>query len=213
MPPLPAVPGVIKFVIEGDTPANAWANVLHWSYSGTAPTPGDLNSFCESLYTAWNTNIMPNVVTTAHLLEVNAVDLSSDLGASGVWSASAAGTGADVETSGNLAVLVTKTIPRRYRGGHPRTYVLAGAPADLATASTWNSTLVNAITAAYGEVQTAMIGLTHGATTILTEVCVSYMESVGTPPVATRRAVPLVLTVNSAIAQARIGSQRRRIGR
>ena len=81
------------------------------------------------------------------------------------------------------------------------------------SSSVWTGTLATAVTAGYAAMQTAMIGLTHGTTTLLSEVSVSYTDKVENPVAPYRRAVPLVLTVGGATALTHIATQRRRLGR
>jgi hypothetical protein len=213
MPPLPSVATVLRLTIEGDTPTHAWANVLHWNYTGGVPSSVNCKNFADQLFGAWGTNFGPFMLTGSHVLRATCVDLSSPTGGSGEQIGSMAGTAGAVEIPGSAAVLVKKVIGRRYRGGHPRTYVFAGIQTDLADPSHWGNTLLTGVFGAYEAVRVAMDGHTDGATTLGVEVVVSYVDKATNPVAPYHRAVPLVFPVASFSVESAIGTQRRRIGR
>jgi hypothetical protein len=110
-------------------------------------------------------------------------------------------------------VLVSKHVGRRYRGGHPRSYLNVGISSDLADESHWAGLFTAGVTTAYAALSTAMLGHTSGSTTLDGEVTVSYVDKAVNPVAPFRRPTPLVLPVLAATAQTQIAVQRRRIGR
>jgi hypothetical protein len=213
MLPLPAVANVVRLTIEGTTPHSPWVNSLHYGYSGGLPTGPDCADFADVLFTAWLTNFGPLMLTSATLERATCFDLSSSLGNQGDQVSHQVGSRGTAELPGSSAVLVKKSVGRRYRGGHPRSYVVAGIATDMADTSHWSSALVAAVTGGYQNVQGALNGHVHGATTLTTEVVVSYFDSVTVPIAPHRRVVPLVLPVTGVAAQPLLATQRRRIGR
>jgi hypothetical protein len=213
MPPLPPVLGVLKFTIEGTTPAAKWVNLLHFGYTGAAPTGPNCSNFADLLGTAWVSNFSPLMLTSATIAKATCIDLASVSGAGSEAAAISPGSRGTAEVPGSAAVVVSKHTARRYRGGHARTYVLAGIQTDLADTAHWSGALVAAVTSAYEAVQTAVEAHTEGATTTTGEVMVSYMTTDPITHLPVRRVTPLVDAVLSVAAQARIGSQRRRLGR
>lgn len=213
MPPLPAVPSVLKFTIEGDTPVNNWVNVLHWTYTGGVPTNTNCADLADNLFGLWSAQFAPQMLTSAHVLRATCVDLTSALGSSGERAGSVAGSAGTGDIPGSAAVLIRKSISRRYRGGHPRTYVYAGIQTDMLNPSHWTDAFATAIHSAYTAVKAGMDGFPIGATTLGVEVTVSYVDSVANPVAPHRRAVPLVFPVTDFTVTPLIATQRRRIGR
>lgn len=213
MPPLPPVATVLKFTIEGDTPVNNWVNVLHWNYTGGAPTNAHCADLADALFGLWGAQFGPQMLTSAHVLKATCVDLSSALGGSGERSGSIAGSAGTGDIPGSAAVLVKKSIDRRYRGGHPRSYIYAGIQTDMLNPSHWTDAFTTAIEVGYTAMRAGMDGLAAGATTLAVEVTVSYVDTATTPLPPHRRIVPLVFPVRSFTTTPLIATQRRRIGR
>jgi hypothetical protein len=213
VPALPVVPGVIKFTVEGTSDGSGpWVNVLHWSYTGTLPTGPTLNSFCASLLAAWNTNFAPVMDSSRVLTTVTAIDLSSASGAAGSASDALPGTRTGGILPASAAVVVSKLIARRYRGGHPRSYLTAGVMEDLDDASHWTTSLATAVDGAYLAVSTALAALAVGGTNLDLEACVSYFDTTSVPAPPHRRVVPLVEPVTGINVRLHIGTQRKRCG-
>lgn len=210
VPALPVVANVIRFTIEGTTPTHPWVNVFYWRYTGVAPTVANLNDFCDDALAAWVSRFQALALTASSFERATAVDLSSTLGSSGEFSSHQPGTRGTAELPGSCAVLLSKHIGRRYRGGHPRSYLAIGLQTDLADTSHWATGLLVATDGAYAAFTTDM-ALTHGSTTLDAEVCVSYVDKGTNPLPPHRRVVPLVLPVLGVSVEARVASQRRRI--
>jgi len=210
---LPVVPNVLKLTIGGDQGPYTWVNALHWSYTGGAPSATDADNIAETLYTAWVAQFAPLMAAGTSILEATCVDLTSDLGASGANSGSTIGSRAGVTVSPALAVLISKTIARRYRGGHPRMYIVAGVQDDLGGPAEWTSGLQGDVQAAWTAVSAILNAYVTGTTTLAGEVTVSYISKAVNPVAPYRRPVPLVLPVSAHVTQTHVAVQRRRMGR
>jgi hypothetical protein len=211
MPPLPAVPAVIRFSVEGRCGDGAWVNVLHFRYTGSVPDAAALNGFANDALNQWNSDFSSLMPTTSSVVRATAIDLSTPLTAAGVFEDTLVGTRAGTGVSACLAVLVSKNVARRYRGGHPRSYLAIGVEADLATASTWTAGLIAATTSDYEAFVTGMLADTHGGTVLASECVVSYVDKAVNPVYPFRRAVPLVLDVLGSVAKTAIAIQRSRM--
>jgi len=213
MPALPVVANVIRFSIEGTTPGYPWSNVLYWGYGGVAPTTANLNDYADALFNAWVADFGPLMANTATIERATATDLGSTLGVIGAGGTTEVGSRGTVEIPASSAVLITKTIGRRYRGGHPRSYVFAGIQTDLVNSSHWAGAFVTAVGGAYSAMSLSMNGLVETGTNLTSEVCVSYTDRAVNPVPPYHRPVPLVLPVLGVLVQPEIANQRRRIGR
>jgi hypothetical protein len=140
---------------------------------------------------------------------VTITDLTNALGNQGVASPNIAGTAASANTAQNAAILVNYPSSIRYRGGHPRSYYPGAASNTLADDTHWNSTLITNVGTYLTALQNDYNTLTSGGTTLAGQCAVSYVTA-GAP-----RVTPLVMNIapGSYTVEARIASQRRRIGR
>lgn len=208
---LPSVPGVVKFTVEGDVGGIGWVNVIHYAYTGTVPTGGTLVSFCSTLLTTWGTQFSPLMSVAGSVTRATAVDLSSTSGAGGEATDTLPGVRTGATLPPSSAVLVSKHIARRYRGGHPRSYIVAGTVTDLDDPGHWTTALTVAVDGAYSAVLTAMNALVVGGTDLTGEAIVSYFDTTLIPAPPHRRITPLVEPVTGISVRTAIASQRRRL--
>lgn len=224
MPALPPAPSVIR--LEFLQTLNATTNSflrLHFEYSGSAPTVAQLNTFATACFSAWGTNVSPSQSIDTVLTEVTAVDLTSSSSAAGSHSGSQAGGIASDALPADTSFLVGYTIPRRYRGGKPRSYLNVGAIGDLQNSQTWTTGFVAGITSAWNALIAACNAAVWTGGGSLTQVNVGYYGPPNitiTNPVTHRsRTVSTTLTapnidaIVSTTYSGRIASQRRRSGR
>lgn len=219
MPPLPNVPNVLKIRVQGNTSEASpvtWENVLHASYTGTAPSNAMLTTMAGVVKEAWSTHMAAECPspTVCNLVQIQ--DLTSNTAGSGADFTSVAGTRGDDEIPANAAMLAIYPIQRRYRGGHPRSYLLVGGNADFLDAAHWSTAFTAEVQTHWSAFLDAIVGYSAGGMTIPNLVSISYYS--GKDPVTgkpERRAVPLVdtLTVGTMFTEQQMASQRRRIGR
>jgi hypothetical protein len=193
-----------------------------YRYTGTAPSPTDLNTFCAAVSAGWFADIIGMCYTTVTLVDCVAVDLSSPSGSQGAFSDPTAGTRTGTELPADASLVASYTFGRRYRGGHSRGYWPMGVAEDLDSPQDWSAAFTtDALTAVEGFFGTVDASGWSGAGT-LSHVSVSYYLGfhVVTNPVTGRarnvptlRSVPVVDAVTGYVARTRIGSQRRRLGR
>jgi hypothetical protein len=218
MPPLPPVPNVIKLELMGTlSGSNPWANILYFQWSGTALTI-DMNTWMTAVANSWGTNFAPYTSPNYVLTSLKAVDLTSSSGAASFIITNKPGTDASQFGPSNATVTVRHYIPRRYRGGHPKTFLVCGDPSQLVNNTTWSSSFISTMQTKWNAFMAAC-EVTSGALTINTHVNVSFYQgfhNVTEPSgrqrsVPTPRSTPLVDQVTSSVVQTQVGSQRRRL--
>lgn len=207
MPALPFVPGVAKIIVKQTIGSVNVFNILHADGgAGTGWTSTELNSLASAVRSAWVTNVLPLQHTQLNLNDVQTIDLASDTGPSGVATGANAGTATLNYLSANAAVTWSWTISRRYRGGHPRTYI-AGIPFSAITnPNSITATAQSAHAAAAAAIRTAVNGVTTSAGTAKL-ACVHYYRN------KVLLSTPLVSQITGVTVDTRIDSQRRRLGR
>ena len=209
MPPLPFVTGVVKLEVTGIYLDTAWANIFHIQYTGGPPDVADLTTLDGIVVTTldriWNHNSNAEVTVK----ERTYTDLSSDVGATVSFADGTIGTLTASVLPASVSALVSEEISRRYRGGHPRTYLMCGDSGTLTGSSTkdWQGSFLTNLGADYESFRAVTAAGVHGGVTWLGLCNVSYRTG------GALRVTPVVDHVTSVIARVRVCSQRRRLGR
>ena len=216
--PLPPANEILKVAIRGAVDLilkEVWENVFHLKYTGGAPSSTDLATLAGYVASQWSTHMAPECPSPTTLKEVDITDLTSPTSGAAAWTGSTAGTRGDDSIPSNAAVLISYPIPRRFQGGHYRTYLYVGGNADLQGAAEWATLFQAEALTHWHDFLAAILGHSAGAASITDLVGVSYVnKATGTPP-HYLRSTPLVDTLNIATMYSQLGiaSQRRRIGR
>jgi hypothetical protein len=206
MAPLPDIANVLRVVTSGTYYATKWANVFHVKYDGTTPTVSDLNTFCTDFGNAYDGHLLEHVSDGVTLTEVTAVDLTSDVSASGAAAVSHPGDIAGDSLSASVSVCLSWHISRRYRGGHPRTY-LPGIPDSVtANVSQLSAGAVTNYESDAAGFMAAVNAIDVGGSPVVLG-CVSYRFN-NAP-----RITPLFEPFTSSSVNSRLDSQRRRLGK
>lgn len=209
MPALPAVQ-VLKTEVIGNMEGAGFANIFHTGGIGVTgpPTVAQLLTYLTALEASYKAHILPLLSIGITVTEVKCTDLSSSTGA--VAEAGFADAGG-VTSSGALAVssavVLSWAISRRYRGGHPRTY-LPGIPANVTTNyKNLTGAAQTAFQAAGAAFLTACNAITiAGGSTEL--VCVHYYQNKEPFPGG-----PVFDPITACSVHSRLDSQRRRLGK
>lgn len=209
MPPLPLVPGVIKMTIGGVYHDTQWLNVYHVDYTGSAPSSATLLSYLTAFASTVATAYSGEMSVDNEITEFTAIDLSTNTPGFASYAVSVFGTRTGDFNPASVAMVVSHEIARRYRGGHPRTYLPWGTAGTFASGSTkdWDPAFVTNCQSVFAGLVGAFTGITEGGTTFNNMVNVSYRS--GNAP----RVTPVVDVVTSHIVRSRICSQRRRLGK
>lgn len=218
MPARPLVPAVVQVLWKGYASDSVpWLNKFFVRYTGAAPTAADLDTYALNVMGDLVTNLTPLQSSAVALTEVEATDLASSTGAVGVFSATTAGTRTGTYNPNSAAVLASWHVARHYRGGHPRTYVIAGSDTDIDTGTLWNAGFTTAVHTALLAMVTSML-TAAGAFTPSAHVNVSYFGGAPTDPI-THKSIPRVspqvdvISPSGVTVSLKIASQRRRLGR
>lgn len=221
MPALPPVPGVVRLRMIHQVSEDTNAGVGFFvQYTGTAPTAAQLNTFCQAVAGAWDSNLKAFASLDVKLLEVTAVDLSSSSGAVGSFLDGTTGTRTGHPLPASTSLLVNYHVNRRYRGGKPRSYFPFLVAEDLSDEQTWLAATLTAFTTAWNAFVAAIVGAGWTGAGSLSHVNVSYYEgfaSVQNPVthrwknLSTPRATPVVDAITAVAINPKPGSQRRRM--
>lgn len=215
--PYPPVPSVISVLLRGTTGAELWENRLHYQYSGTIPTPAALAALGGNVRASWATQVAPLVAPGSSLTECLLTDLNSNTGAQGADTTVVAGTRTGGQIAANAAVLISYPSTIRYRGGHPRTYLLAGVTTDLQNPFTWSAAFQNTVATNWGNFTAALIGQSSGGTSITAFCSVRqhgrFLANGGPPHYVLTTPIVTQMPLRSFVVQAEVASQKGRIGR
>lgn len=220
MPALPNVNMCLRFHLKHTLGADV--DVLpRWfmTYTGTAPTPAELNTLAGAVGGAWNTNLASLAATTVTATECTIEDLSAPTASTGSATFSHAGTRSGGQLPAASCVVINYGISRRYRGGKPRTYWPFGTDTDIQTAQLWTSTFVSACVSGVSAFMFAIVGDVWSGGGTLTQVNCSFYSGftvVTSPTTGRARNVPKLRTsvtpdvIQTISGLQTIGSQRRR---
>src|SRR5215469_4122412 len=218
--PLAPVPNVLKVYLRGwvdNLDTRQWGNVLHFGYTGTAPSNTTCAAIATQVSSQWGTHMSPEQPSPSQLAFVPVTDLTSTTSGQGTWSGTVAGTRGGDSIPANAAVLISYPASLRYKGGHPRQYLFAGGNADLQGAAEWSTLFQAEILTHWQAFLNGLIGFASGGTDISSFVSVRYkgkfLPNGGPPHYYLTTPEVLTITVASATSAAEMASQRRRIGR
>lgn len=216
--PLNPVPNVLKCFLEGwtdNTDKQKWGNVLHFEYSGSAPTNAQCATMAGTIATAWGAHMAAECPSPTQLTSVTLTDLTSTSAGEGQWLGTSAGTRGDDSIPANAAVLISYPSALRYKGGHPRTYLYILGNADLTGSGQW--TPLGEVESHWQAFLTACLAAGTGGTVISQFCSVRYkgkfLPNGGPPHYYLDTPIVNVIPIGEAVAQAEIASQKRRVGR
>lgn len=212
MPPLPSPGKVVKMIAQFHFLDSIAQNIQYFQYDTAARTSvGDLSGLWSHIDTDFLAAYTGATLSSGVCDFIKMIDLIDSSGAEYETVPTFLGTNTGNPLSSNNAVCVQHTINRRYRGGHPRTYMMVGADGDMAAGSIkdWQASFLTNIQNGWDSFN----GLFpyHAGLGTWTRVSVSYYETVG--GVRTVRATPLVDPILADVAKVRVCSQRRRLGK
>lgn len=222
MPALPSVSKVLRVILRYAASAEGQAliNRIFISYSGTAPSDSQLDTFAAVVGTAWDAGLKSLTSTQYTLQDVAVEDLSSPTAAVGFSDVNTSGTRAGDVLGAAVAAVIQQKVARRYRGGHPRVYLPVGVSTDLADADQWGSTFITNLLAGYATFLSDIFAGGWTAAGTLDGVNVSYYSgftnhtypSGRVRPIPTLRGSPVVDPVLQYAVNGNLASQRRRNG-
>lgn len=193
-------------------------NRLFFQYSGTLNN-ADAVTWLGNMITALGTFLGARISTDVTLVLSELTDLSGPSAPQVQNSTGHSGGLAVATVSAGVAMVLKKHISRRYRGGHPRIYLLGLPVSYLANTTTWDSTALGNVVGSFITFINACTANTNPAAIgTITHVNVSYFQgftnhtypSGRVKAIPTPRATPVVDTIDNITGNATVASQRRR---
>lgn len=220
--PLNPVPQVLRVVLQGfvDTSAadTLWANVLHFTYGGQAPSNNSCAVIGNFIANTWAANIASLCPSPTTLQVVTVTDLTSPTSGSGEFLGLHPGTRGDDSIPANAAVLVSYPSLLRYKGGHPRTYLYVLGNADLQGATNWNAAATTEVQTKWNAFLSASLAAGGSVGTTLSSFCSvryrgKFLPNGGPPHFYLTNPLVNPIPANAGIARQQMASQRGRIER
>jgi hypothetical protein len=218
MPARPPVPNVIQFSFlhtsNIDTPM---VNRVFFQYSGSAPTPTEMTTLVTNAISHWTGNVQKYQSNEWSLTSATGTDLTSATSAEETVTSGLNGTASAASAPFGAAMVISHKIARRYRGGHPRTY-LGGFPFDQIADGFWSTAEYSNIVAGWAAYIAAMLTEAWSGGAISSNVAVSFytgflnhtFPSGRVRPVPQLRPTPLVDQIVADVVHTAVASQRRR---
>lgn len=219
--PLNPVPNVLRVVLQGfvDTSAanTLWANVIHFAYSGVAPSNQTCVTLGTNIANAWAANMAAECPSPTTLQLVSVTDLTSTAAGAGEALVLHPGTRGDDSIPANAAVLISYPSSVRYKGGHPRTYLYVLGNADLQGATNWSTAATAEVQAHWSAFLQQCLSFAVSGTQ-LTQFCSvryrgKFLPNGGPPHYYLNTPIVNVIPTGSVHANQQMASQRGRIER
>lgn len=205
---LPFVPTVVKVTFSGTIGGSSCINILHFQYSGAGElTDANADAYAVDFGGLWDSFTSVNTTGTYTHSDTIVEDLSSATAGVGAAGSAVAGGGTSSAVDAALCCLVTHTIARRYRGGHPRTYLPAMSRELMSSDRVWAAPDIVLQQSAWDSFIAGCVSASEGANPMAAFVSVSYFSG-GVP-----RLVPLIDVIAGSTVEPVYATQRRRIGR
>jgi hypothetical protein len=202
---------VLRIAIEGIKSGAPWANILHAAYTGSVPSVATLHAVATDIANLWAAHMQPRQTSDTSLETIKLTDLSSAMGAQVEDTHSITGTNGEDPLPSSVAALVDYPVALRYRGGHPRQYLVAGGDGDLFTLgldwNQWNTAFLAALGTSWQNFTNGLSAISEAGTNLGELVAIRYLHD------KAYLVPPIVLPLPSFTLSVLVASQRRRTGR
>ena len=210
MPALQPVSHVCQVSILGLLAGVASNNVIHVGASaggGDFFSQADVDAIAVGVRAAYASHFLTGMSNQFTLGTVIAKDLTSDTAPQAFISGSTVGSVNATPLPSNVAMCISWAISRRYRGGHPRTY-LSGLPdGQQSSPNTWSTTAItnfsNFAAGFMNDINTIAVGATGHAQLVTVHRMKNKIVLIP----------PTVDVITDSAIDSRLDSQRRRLGR
>lgn len=206
---LPFASAVLKVAVRGTIQGTGWVNTFHVKYTGTAPSAADLTTFANALAPIYKNRLMTGTQSTGStMVGIDVTDLSAETSPKVTTTQSQAGNVAGTALPAGSSIVISWNIQRRYRGGHPRTYVpgLTITSLNSSNSSQVSAAQISTLGAGASGFISDVAALTVG-TASCKLVCLSYYQG------RALRGTPQTFDITGAAVHSRMDSQRRRLGK
>lgn len=195
----------------------------HWAYTGGAPSASDCATLAAGISAAFASQLKSFLSSDFNQDGVTVLDLASTTGKQGSSATITNGTRSGSPSLSSTCVVFNHQIALRYRGGKPKNFWPLLDAGDLLNQVAWDATPLAAVAAAYDDYVTDVLALTSGSTDISAHVSISYYQGYNTPTTSPSGRVkqtpklrvggPVQNAIVLSTPRARVGTQRRRLGR
>jgi hypothetical protein len=220
MPALPDVPNVIRLDFTYSIGEDNAAKCRFFTrYSGTAPSDTDMAAVLTAVSAAYTAHLQSASTDAVILTQIDATDLTSPTAAAATLGTAIVGSNAETPVPASSCTLVSHTVSRRYRGGHPRVYWPFGGVQSMHDGQSWDADYIGAINTDIDAFMAAIKLITWTGATIADIVNVSFFEGFHTftgptgrvRNIPTVRVTPIVDIVTGFVARQGIASIRKRL--
>jgi len=188
-------------------------------YTTAPPNDGQCVQLADHIQAAWQDHLAVHTTADKTLESTKVWDLSDVAGGVGFSTASHPGTNPGVALPNDVCVLINHHVRRKYRGGKPRTYLIAGDVGQTLNGNTWAPAFVtqmNTDWAAFmNQVKLGVPNLTIDAHVNIPYYkgfhVVTHPETGRAQNVPDLNPNPVPDVISSSTARSIIGSQRRRL--
>jgi len=218
MPALPPVSHVVRVDVLFSLPGDPNAEFRKFFQYTGALSAADAQAWVSAIHAAFNTRMAGQLYAGVTLKQTTLTDLSSVSAAQAIDATPHAMANANTSLPSGLAMVIKDRIARRYRGGHPKTY-LPGVPnANLVGGNQWAAGGMAGIIAAWNLWVSDCLTSVPVAAAPAFEVSVSYYQGFTAHQlpsgrwrnVPTLRGTPVVDLVLAHSVNSTAASQRRR---
>jgi hypothetical protein len=149
VPPLPPLSKTAKWTLFIQVTGGPLCQTSFYTqYSGNL-SGADAATLLTTLGSSWGTHFAPITATPYQLALVRVIDLNSQSGVVVQQAAVHTGSAAGTPLTAGTALVLSAKIPYRFRGGHPRVYIVGMPQSDLADSNTWNATFLPTVATAW----------------------------------------------------------------
>jgi hypothetical protein len=216
MAALPPVPKVLQVRLSGSYGTAEWMNGFYLQYAGGPPTQADLDTFAAVIDSDWASTVATRLSINTQIKLVELVDLDNIDGLSAAQASTTGGSISGTAAPANVAACVSFKQSRRYRGGHPRNYVVGIPQVHMASETKLADAAATALAGQYLAFRALLHAHSYTSLGALKWVAVSrYLGSTYDEKhhrIPTPRPTPLIRDVSSFVCNTRLDSQRRRLG-
>ncbi len=218
MPALPPVANVVRVDVLFSLPGDPNAEFRKFFHYVGALSQADAQAWVSAIHAAFNTRMASQLYAGVTQKQTTLTDLTSASAPQALDATPHAMANANTSLPSGLAMVIKDRIARRYRGGHPKTY-LPGIPnANLVGGNQWSAGGMAGVLAAWNLWISDCLNAVPALAAPASEVNVSWYQgfhvvvlpSQRTRNVPTLRPVPVVDTILAHSINSTAASQRRR---
>jgi hypothetical protein len=151
-------------------------NRYNYRYGGSAPTATACYTVAQDVNAAWVSYMKPVLSNEFYLQRVDVTDLGSATGATNYYGVSQGGAATGPVLPPNDCAVIQHHIGRRFRGGHPRTYLSGLQESDVTNDGHYGPGIGGILLGAFQQFVNAIAALNVGTLGQLSAIAISYYK-------------------------------------